>query len=157
MGEIRGTEHPDQVVVVGGHLDSWDLAQGTTDNGMGVTTTLGAAEAIRRSGARPRRTLRFVLFTGEEQGLLGSLAYTKTHKEEMANHVAAVILDFGQGPVVALSVGGRKDLVPAVKKFTESVKAFGELKVNDDTEFGTDTGPFYPGRAAGDQHGARLA
>lgn len=142
VGEIRGTEHPEQIVVVGGHLDSWDLAQGSTDNGMGVTTTLGAAEAIVKSGVKPRRTLRFVLFTGEEQGLLGSRAYTKTHRDEMPNHVAAVILDFGQGPVVALGLGGRKDLIPAVKKFTESVAAFGALKVNDDTEFGTDTGPF---------------
>jgi hypothetical protein len=142
VGEVRGTEHPDQIVVVGGHLDSWDLAEGTTDNGMGVSTTLGAAEAIVKSGAKPRRTLRFVLFTGEEQGLLGSLAYTKTHKDEMANHVAAVILDSGQGPVVALSLGGRKDLIPAVEKFADSVKAFGELKVNDNTQFGTDTGPF---------------
>ena len=142
VGEIAGAEHPAQVVVVGGHLDSWDLAQGSTDNGMGVATTLGAAEAIVRSGAKPRRTIRFVLFTGEEQGLLGSLAYTKTHKDEMANHLAAVILDFGQGPVVGLSLGGRKDLVPAVEKFTASVKAFGELKVDDGAVFGTDTGPF---------------
>jgi len=142
VGEIRGTEHPDQVVVVGGHLDSWDLAEGSTDNGMGVSTTLGAAEAIVKSGAKPRRTLRFVLFTGEEQGLLGSLAYARTHKDEMSNHLAAVILDNGQGPVVGLSLGGRKDLIPAVEKFADSVKAFGELKVNDNTQFGTDTGPF---------------
>ena len=142
VGEIPGAEHPEQVVVVGGHLDSWDLAEGSTDNGMGVATTLGAAEAIVRSGAKPRRTIRFVLFTGEEQGLLGSQAYTRTHKDEMANHVAAVILDFGQGPVVGLSLGGRKDLIPAVEKFTGSVKAFGELKLDDNTIFGTDTGPF---------------
>ncbi len=142
VGEIRGTEHPEQIVVVGGHLDSWDLAEGSSDDGTGVATTLGAAQAITASGLKPRRTLRFVLFTGEEQGLLGSLAYTKNHKDEMANHVAAVILDFGQGPVTALSLGGRKDLIEAVKKFTDSVKAFGELKVNDDTVFDTDTGPF---------------
>ncbi|MGH9594641.1 MAG: M28 family peptidase, partial [Bryobacteraceae bacterium] len=66
VGEIRGTEHPEQIIVVGGHLDSWDLAQGTTDNGCGTATTLGAAEAIVRSGMKPRRTIRFVLFTGEE-------------------------------------------------------------------------------------------
>src|SRR6516165_5371602 len=62
VGEIRGREHPEQVLVVGGHLDSWDLAEGTTDNGSGTATTLGAADAIVRSGQRPRRTLRFVLF-----------------------------------------------------------------------------------------------
>jgi hypothetical protein len=67
VGEIRGGENPEQIVVVGGHLDSWDLASGSTDNGCGVATTLGAAEAIVKSGFRPRRTIRFVLFTGEAQ------------------------------------------------------------------------------------------
>jgi carboxypeptidase Q len=142
VGEIRGTEHPEQVIVVGGHLDSWDLAQGTTDDGCGVATTLGAAKAIKLSGFRPKRTIRFVLFTGEEQGLLGSLAYTKAHKDEMANHVAALILDNGQGPVVGLNMGGRDDLIPAVKKFVDSVKGFGEVKVDDRASFGTDAGPF---------------
>jgi len=142
VGEVPGTEHPEQVVVIGGHLDSWDLAEGTTDDGMGVATTLGAAEAIVKSGHKPKRTMRFVLFTGEEQGLLGSLAYTKMHKDQLANHVAAVILDNGQGPVISLNMGGRDDLIPAVKKFADSVKAFGEVKVDDKTSFGTDSGPF---------------
>jgi Zn-dependent M28 family amino/carboxypeptidase len=109
---------------------------------VGVATTLGAAEAILKSGQRPRRTMRFVLFTGEEQGLLGSLAYTKMHKDEMKNHVGAVILDNGQGPVVSLDLGGRDDLITAVKKFADAVKAFGEIKVDDRTVFGTDAGPF---------------
>jgi carboxypeptidase Q len=142
VGEIRGTEHPEQVIVVGGHLDSWDLADGATDDGCGVATTLGAARAIKLSGFKPKRTIRFVLFTGEEQGLLGSLAYTKTHKDELPNHVAALILDNGQGPVVKLNLGGRDDLIPAVKKFADSVKSFGEVTVDDNTSFGTDAGPF---------------
>src|SRR5215470_4677783 len=83
VGEIRGREHPEQILVVGGHLDSWDLAQGTTDNGSGTATTLGAADTIKRTGERPRRTIRFVLFTGEEQGLDGSLTYMKEHKDEL--------------------------------------------------------------------------
>ncbi len=142
VGEIRGSEHPEQVIVVGGHLDSWDLADGTTDDGCGVATTLGAAKAIKLSGFKPKRTIRFVLFTGEEQGLLGSIAYTKMHKDEMANHVAALVLDNGQGPVVGLNMGGHDDLIPAMKKFTESVKSFGEVEVNDRVVFGTDAGPF---------------
>ncbi len=142
VGDIPGAEHPEQVVVIGGHLDSWDLAEGTTDDGMGVATTLGAAEAIIKSGFKPKRTMRFVLFTGEEQGLLGSLAYVKMHKSEMANHVAAVILDNGQGPVISLQLGGRDDVVAAVKPFAETVQAFGKIKTNDDVEFGTDAGPF---------------
>jgi len=142
VGDIRGTEHPEQIVVVGGHLDSWDLASGATDNGVGATATLGAAEAIMKSGHKPRRTIRFVLFTGEEEGLLGSIAYVKTHQSEMGNHVAAVILDNGQGPVVGFQLGGRADLIPEVQKFAASLQAFGDLKVDDDVEFGTDTGPF---------------
>jgi carboxypeptidase Q len=142
VGEIRGTEHPEQIVVVGGHLDSWDLASGATDNGCGVSTTLGAAEAILKSGVKPRRTIRFVLFTGEEQGLLGSIAYTKIHRQEMPNHVAAVVLDNGQGPVIGLQLGGRADLIPPVQRFAASLQAFGDIGVNDDTEFDTDTGPF---------------
>jgi carboxypeptidase Q len=142
VGEIRGTQYPEQIVVVGGHLDSWDLASGATDNGCGTATTLGAAEAIIRSGMKPRRTIRFVLFTGEEQGLDGSRAYTKQHASEMKNHVADIILDSGQGPVVGLQLGGRNDLVPAVEKFAGALDGFGSIEVDDQPEFGTDTGPF---------------
>src|SRR5216684_782476 len=79
VGEIRGRENPEQVFVVGAHLDSWDLSEGSTDNGTGSASVLGAADAIVRSGMKPRRTIRFVLFTGEEQGLDGSFAYIKQH------------------------------------------------------------------------------
>jgi carboxypeptidase Q len=142
VGDIAGTEHPEQVLVVGGHLDSWDLSEGTTDNGTGSSTVLGAAEAIARSGHRPRRTIRFVLFTGEEQGLLGSLAYVKQHHDEMANHLGALVIDSGQGPVTEFSVGGRDDLVPKLDTFLPVARAFGDLKANDKVEFGTDTGSF---------------
>jgi len=142
VGEIRGTQNPEQVIVVGGHLDSWDLASGTTDNGCGTAVTLGAAEAIVKSGFKPRRTIRFVLFTGEEEGLLGSLAYVKAHQSEMSNYVAALILDAGQGAVTGFQVGGHDELIPAVQKFANSLQAFGDLQVDDEVEFGTDTGPF---------------
>lgn len=142
VGEIRGTEHPEQIVVVGAHLDSWDLAEGATDNGVGVACVLEAARAILQSGFKPRRTIRFVLYTGEEQGLLGSFAYAKAHESEAANTVAALTLDNGQGPVVSLDLGGRKDLIPAVKPFTKAVAAFGKIRVDDTAVFDTDTGPF---------------
>ena len=142
VGEIRGTQNPEQIIVVGGHLDSWDLASGTTDNGCGTAVTLGAAEAIVKSGFKPRRTIRFVLFTGEEQGLLGSLAYVKAHQSEMPDYVAALILDAGQGAVTGFQLGGRDDLIPTFQKFAASLQAFGDLQVDDEVEFGTDTGPF---------------
>src|SRR5256714_15182128 len=98
IGEIRGRENPEQVLVVGAHLDSWDLSQGATDNGTGSASVLGAAEAIVRSGMKPRRTIRFVLFTGEEQGLEGSFAYMKQHQLEVANPFGNLVLDDGRGP-----------------------------------------------------------
>ena len=142
VGEIRGREHPEQILVVGGHLDSWDLAQGTTDNGSGTATTLGAAEAIMRSGQKPRRTIRFVLFTGEEQGLDGSFAYYKQHQGEWANHLGDLILDEGQGPVTDFMLGGRDDLIPVFQPFADSLANIRPLKVNDKVESGTDTLPF---------------
>jgi carboxypeptidase Q len=142
VGEIRGTERPEQVLVVGGHLDSWDLAQGTTDNGSGTATVLGAAEAIVHSGERPRRTIRFVLFTGEEQGLDGSMAYVKQHQSEMANHLGDLVLDFGQGAVKGFQLGGRDDLVPVFQPFAKALGNIAPLTVDDKVESGTDTLPF---------------
>ena len=142
VGEIRGTEHPEQIIVVGGHLDSWDLAQGTTDNGCGAATTLGAAEAIMRSGLKPKRTIRFVMFTGEEQGLVGSFAYVKEHEKEMANHLGDIILDGGQGAVTGIDVGGHDDVKASVAAFARSLRAMGVTTIASDPEFGTDTGPF---------------
>jgi len=142
VGEIRGREHPEEILVVGGHLDSWDLAEGTTDNGSGIATTLGAAEAIVHSGQRPRRTIRFVLFTGEEQGLDGSIAYVEQHKSELPNHLGDLVLDFGQGPVKGFQLGGRDDLVPVFQPFVNSLSNFQAVKVDDKVESGTDTLPF---------------
>lgn len=142
VGEIRGRENPEQILVVGGHLDSWDLSEGTTDNGMGSSCVLGAADAIMRSGLKPRRTIRFVLFTGEEQGLDGSFAYVKQHAAEMPNHLGSLILDNGQGPVRTFDMGGRNDLVDVFKPFADSLKDIHEVKVDEKVEDGTDTLPF---------------
>jgi Zn-dependent M28 family amino/carboxypeptidase len=142
VGEIRGREHPEEILVVGAHLDSWDLSEGATDNGMGSASVLGAAEAILRSGQRPRRTIRFVLFNGEEQGLLGSFAYVKQHQSEMANHLGDLVLDEGQGPVKEFQLGGHDDLIAAFQPFADSLASIRAIKVSDKVEFGTDTGPF---------------
>jgi carboxypeptidase Q len=142
VGEIRGREHPQEILVVGAHLDSWDLSEGATDNGMGSVSVLAAAEAILRSGQRPRRTIRFVLFNGEEQGLLGSYAYVKQHQSEMDNHLGDLVLDEGQGPVKEFQLGGRDDLTSDFQEFVDSLANIRSIKVSDKVEFGTDTGPF---------------
>lgn len=142
VGEIRGRENPEQILVVGAHLDSWDLSEGSTDNGTGSASVLGAADAIVRSGMKPRRTIRFVLFTGEEQGLDGSFAYIKQHKNELANHLGDLVLDEGPGPVSDFQLGGRDDLIASFQPFSRSLADIREIKVNDKVESGTDTLPF---------------
>jgi Zn-dependent M28 family amino/carboxypeptidase len=128
--------------VVGAHLDSWDLSEGTTDNGTGSTSVLAAAEAIVRAGIKPRRTIRFVLFTGEEQGLDGSFAYVKQHQSELGSHLGDLVLDEGQGPVNEFQLGGRDDLLPSFRPFVKSLENIREIKVNEKVESGTDTLPF---------------
>src|SRR6266849_550490 len=142
VGEIRGRENAEQVLVVGAHLDSWDLSEGATDNGTGSSSVLGAAEAIVRSGMKPRRTIRFVLFTGEEQGLDGSFAYVKQHQSEMANHLGDLVLDLGQGPVKAFQLGGRDDLVDSFEPFARAIANIRSVDVDDRVADGTDTLPF---------------
>ena len=100
VAEIRGSEWPDQVVIVGGHLDSWDLGTGATDNGTGAVAAMEVLRAIQALGLKPKRTLRVVLFSGEEQGLLGSNAYAKVHAEEAANLQAVLIDDMGTGRIL---------------------------------------------------------
>lgn len=110
VGEIRGSEKPDEFVVLGAHLDSWDLASGTTDNGTGSCVVLEVARTLAqltRAGFRPKRTIRFVLFSGEEQGLHGSKQYVKRHEDEMPRTSAALVHDTGTGQVQGLNLQGR--------------------------------------------------
>src|SRR4029077_1178235 len=99
VAEIRGTGKPDEVVIIGAHLDSWDLGTGATDNGTGSMAVLAAARALQKVGVRPKRTIRFVLFTGEEQGLNGSRAYVKAHKDELPKISGVLVHDLGTGKV----------------------------------------------------------
>ncbi len=97
IAEIPGTEKPDEVVIISAHLDSWDGpgSQGTVDNGTGSSVTLETARILAASGVRPKRTIRFILWTGEEQGLLGSRAYVNTLSEEELSKISAVFVDDG--------------------------------------------------------------
>lgn len=95
IAEIVGREHPEEIVVIGGHLDSWDLGTGAIDDGAGVAITAAAAKMILDSGKRPRRTIRLVLWGAEEVGLLGGYQYLETHREQLAQHIIATESDFG--------------------------------------------------------------
>jgi hypothetical protein len=106
VAEIPGTEKADEVVILGAHLDSWDLGTGATDNGTGSMAVLEAARALQKSGLKPKRTIRFVLFTGEEQGLNGSREYLKKHKEELPKISGVLIHDTGTGKVLTVGLMG---------------------------------------------------
>ncbi|MBK8100707.1 MAG: M20/M25/M40 family metallo-hydrolase [Planctomycetes bacterium] len=104
IAEIPGTKKPDEVVVVCGHLDSWHQAQGTTDNGTGATSTMEAARILAAVGAKPERTIRFCLWGGEEEGLLGSKAYVQRHRTEMDKISAVYNHDTGTNWAYSLGV-----------------------------------------------------
>jgi hypothetical protein len=137
-GEIVGSEKAEEFVVVGAHLDSWDLGQGTTDNGTGSMIVLEAARALVRSGVRPKRTIRFILFSGEEQGLCGSRAYVQQHKAEMPRVSLCLVHDTGTGRVVALGTQGRKPLQPILESELMSLKAIGLTEINTSHLMGSD-------------------
>lgn len=104
VAEITGSEKPEEAVIIGAHLDSWDLGTGATDNGTGSAAVLEAARALQKLGVKPKRTIRFVLFTGEEQGLNGSKEYVKTHKAELDKISGALVHDSGTGKVLTIGL-----------------------------------------------------
>jgi carboxypeptidase Q len=127
VGEIPGSDYPEQVVVLGAHLDSWDLGTGAVDDGFGVAAVLGSAKAILSAGIKPKRTIRFILFTGEEQGLLGSRAYLKQHQAEVRNFVCAVVLDWGSGPITRFPLAGHDEFAAPMQELFRSSKALASV------------------------------
>jgi carboxypeptidase Q len=95
VAEIRGSERPDEIVVVGGHFDSWDVGTGSTDDGGGCVVTWEALRLMKQLNLRPRRTVRVVLFTNEENGLAGGRAYLARYRSQLANHVLMLESDSG--------------------------------------------------------------
>jgi hypothetical protein len=144
VAEIKGSETPGQVVILGAHLDSWDLGTGTTDNGTGSMVVLEAARAIAQSGVKPKRTIRFILFSGEEEGLLGSRAYAEAHEREADSIQAVLVLDNGTGAVTGQALQGRKDLEQLWKELLAPVAKLDADSVHDANKGGTDHLSFLP-------------
>ena len=144
VAEIRGTEHPGQVVIVGAHLDSWDLGTGSTDNGTGSMATLEAARIIAQSGLKPKRTIRFILFTGEEQGLIGSRKYAAAHAGEADSIQAVIVLDNGAGAITGQALQGRPELYGLWRAILAPVRELNADTVNDAFKGGTDHLSFLP-------------
>jgi len=121
VAEIRGREKPDEYVILSSHLDSWDLGRGALDAGCNAALVIEVARLIHLTGLRPRRSIRFVLFSGHEQGKLGSWGYVQAHRVQLDRIAAAISLDRGTGRVIGFALNGRGDLEAGVR---ESLTAF---------------------------------
>ena len=113
IGEIPGTEHPEEIVVLGGHIDSWDVGQGAQDDGAGIMATLEAAALIHKLGLKPRRTIRVVFWVNEENGGRGGQGYLKWAGDTVRNHVAAIEMD--EGAETPVGIGYGPEAQPAVR------------------------------------------
>jgi len=152
IGELRGSERPEEIVVVGGHIDSWDVGQGAHDDGGGCVASMEALRLIKSLGLRPRRTLRVVLWTNEENGLKGAEAYRDSVKADIGRHVAAIETDGGMerpkgfGVKCTLTASDSTD-VPRQARARARMEAIAPLlagvgaSVVDDNGGGADTGP----------------
>jgi carboxypeptidase Q len=142
IGEIRGREKPDESVILGAHLDSWELGTGALDNGCNAAMVVEAARAIRATGLVPRRTIRFALFTGEEQGMVGSWQYVAAHRAEMDKIRGVIIFDSGIGRVSGYSLSGRRDIRGALEEILKPLSSWDINRHTLDGDIGTDNWDF---------------
>lgn len=125
IADITGSELPDEMVVIGGHLDSWDLGTGAIDDGAGVAITLEAARMILASGQRPKRTIRLILWGAEEVGLLGGKAYVERHRSRLRDHVMGTESDFGAGKIWQITSRVSAEAEPLVALIAGLVEPLG--------------------------------
>jgi carboxypeptidase Q len=128
VAEIRGSEHPEERVIIGGHLDSWDLGQGALDNGTGSMAVLEAARTLKTLGWRPKRTITFILFTGEEQGLVSSNKFVKDHAADMPKVDAVLVHDTGTGKVFSIALENLYETAPLMAEIYEPLREVFDLQ-----------------------------
>lgn len=125
IAQLDGSEAPEELIIIGGHLDSWDQGTGAVDNAAGVGITVAAADFIAREAERPRRSIRVILWAAEEIGLIGARQYVERHADDMHNHIIGSESDFGAGPVWAVSSRVREDAVPTFAKIAAVLSPLG--------------------------------
>ena len=138
IGQINAKKKTDKYVLIGGHLDSWDLGTGAIDDGAGCAVTMAAAEYIARKKLPITHNIRVVLFANEEQGLFGGNQYRDTHKADVKNIIAAAESDFGQGPVYALNSRVKPEALPLVEQMQKAMAALGIAAGNNEASGGPD-------------------
>jgi carboxypeptidase Q len=144
VAEIKGSEHPDERVIIGGHLDSWDLGQGALDNGTGAMATLEAARALKALGWKPKRTITFILFTGEEEGGIGAETFLKNHDAEIPKMDAMLVHDTGTGKVFSISLDNLWETAPLMEEIYQPLQEVFDLQPLSTRYFGaSDHVPFF--------------
>ncbi|MFN7989408.1 MAG: M20/M25/M40 family metallo-hydrolase [Thermoanaerobaculia bacterium] len=144
VGEVTGREKPDEVVVVSGHLDSWDLGRGAIDDGAGCAIAIEAARLVARSPRRPRRTIRVVLWANEESGLAGGKGYAARHAAELPKHAGAFEADSGTGAPLGFSWNAADTLEPALAAVAKLLEPLGAGSLRKGGAGGADTSPLLP-------------
>jgi hypothetical protein len=142
VAELPGTTKPDEIVVIGAHLDSWDLGDGALDDGANVALVIDLARQFRRLDVRPARTVRFVLWNGEEQGMLGSWGYVSAHAAELDRHAMAAAFDIGCGRITGFFTNGQEWLGPALERALAPVAGLGPFTHVNAPIVGTDNFDF---------------
>ncbi|MGH9371559.1 MAG: M20/M25/M40 family metallo-hydrolase [Vicinamibacterales bacterium] len=140
IGEIRGRERPDEIVVVGGHIDSWDVGTGSTDDGGGCIAAWDALRLMKKLGLRPRRTVRVVLFTNEENGLRGGLDYRDRYREQLPNHVLMLESDEGVSKPTGFGFSGTDQARRTIRAIATLLESIGASTVGE-SGGGADIGP----------------
>ena len=141
VGEIVGSEKPEEIIVIGAHLDSWDLGTGAIDDGAGVGIVMGAAKVLMKSGLKPKRTIRVVLFGAEEVGILGARAYAQQHEQELSRHFVATESDFGAERIYGFQAGQTEANKKLVRELAPHFKSLGIKFIEGETNGGPDIGP----------------
>lgn len=143
IADLKGSGHPEQVVIVSGHLDSWDLGTGALDDGAGVAIAMATANLLHQQNPRPNRTIRIVAWMGEERGLLGARAYGKEHAAEMADHFAAIETDSGAGHAMGIYITGDRGLTTVFQPVAEVLEQSGAGILRDSKDPAPDLTPLY--------------
>ena len=148
VADLRGSERPDEIVLVAGHLDSWDVGQGAHDDGGGCIQVWEAVRLLKKLGLRPRRTIRVVLYTNEENGLRGGVAYRDAHKAELANHVFALETDSGTFAPQGFGVTANAAALATLRELAPLLEATGATRIAEGGG-GADIGPIMREGVAG--------
>jgi carboxypeptidase Q len=141
IADIKGSEHPDQVIVVSGHLDSWDLGTGAIDDGAGVAVSMEAANLIQKLHLKPKRTIRVIAWMNEENGLAGSKQYAKDHEKEWMNHFAAMETDGGADHPLGINIKAKPEVKQMFAPIAAILQGSGAGMLNLVEHCGADIGP----------------